>query len=124
MGETKIELEKHPTFSHVVTSDETSRPPVVIESRELTAASTGASDEGVGLALLSARWVFWAMLCQVGANRSGNLQVFRPVVRLIMVYMVNHFAFLQGSTQMFRCDKPMLVNIATNICHWVTDSFH
>jgi len=103
--------------THVVATDEASRPTRLVEQTELLAAPAFAANVGVGLAG-PAQVVPRSMLARMLPTRQ-DLKVLPPVVELVAVDVVDHLASTQQPTQHLGCNEPVFVDVPPTVCHWV-----
>jgi len=123
MGDTKIEWAQldwlEPTnniTTHVMTTYETPWTPTNVIFRKGYLTPTATFDQGVRFAGLTKHIRPWlAVLHGMMEATSHDDDVFRSVIRFVIVKMMNLLPLHQGSTEEIHCHKPMLVDVSTHI---------
>jgi hypothetical protein len=101
--------------TYVVTQHKSSGPVGAVELRQGGPTPTCALDHRIGVSLCPTARIPLAIGYAVFSNGPDNLEVFRPVVRLVAVTVVYLLARSQPAPQQLLGHKPMFVRIAANI---------
>jgi len=96
----------------IVTAHEATRPAAFIKARKTLATTTGAVYVRIWLVWQAAVVMNAAMLNAVMMTRPQHGEIFRPVVHLVTISMMNLFTASERSAQCFLGYENVFVNVA------------